>query len=196
MPRFHVRITTLFAFGRAKLLRLAPRVLSHNQQEPGSRSAPIMNKRSLVIASVLGAAAFWTVSRVWAFNPQPDPPAMAAIQMLSSETVRLYAHCSAQAVRGVNPGPCAVALLFRDDQGNVLKATPAPLALRPGQTGVLELHGNEIARSAPGMVVAPEAWPDQSARVVMSVQVVDSLTGKTSLYSVSAAPRLSFFATE
>jgi len=188
MPRFHIRMLPLFAFGRAKL--------SHNRQRPETKSAMIPNRRSIVIGVVLGAAAFWTVSRVWAFNPQPDPPAMAAIQMLTSETVKLYAHCSAQAVHGVNPGPCAVALLFRDDQGNVLKATPAPLALRPGQTGVLELHGNETARSTPGMVVAPEVWPDQGARVVTSVQVVDSLTGKTSLYGGPAAPRLSFFATE
>ena len=99
-------------------------------------------------------------------------------------------------MNGVNPGPCNVALQFRDEQGNVVKATAGALALRPGQTGTLELHASEIARGALSVVVAPELLPDRGARIVASLQVVDAQTGKTSLYSGPAAPRLSFFAAD
>lgn len=152
--------------------------------------------KQIAAAVALCAATLWTASRLQAFNPQPDPPAMAAIQMLTSETAKLYAHCSAQAAHGVNPGPCAVLLQFRDEQGNVVKSTATPLALRPGQTGILELDGREMVHSTLSLVLAPEVLPDRGRIVVASVQVVDTLTGKTSLYSGPAAPRLSFFATE
>ena len=41
------------------------------------------NRKALAITVIFGSVAFWTVTKVWAFNPQPDPPAFAAIQMLT-----------------------------------------------------------------------------------------------------------------
>jgi hypothetical protein len=93
MKRFHASIKLFAARSRAKAVGSAPALLA--------------------IAVVFGATSFWPVARVWAFNPQPDPPAMAAVQILNSETAKLYAHCSPDAALSVNPGPCEVGLAFR-----------------------------------------------------------------------------------
>lgn len=152
--------------------------------------------KRLTAAAILCAGVVWMAGRLQAFNPQPDPPAFAAVQILPSETAKLFASCSAQAVRDVPPGPCAVALLFRDQQGNVVKSTPAPLVLMPGQTGVLELRGTDVGRSEAALIVTPEVRSNQGSRILPAVQSVDTLSGRTSLYSIPAAPRLSFFAIE
>lgn len=148
------------------------------------------NRKVLAIAAVFGSAAFWTVTKVWAFNPQPDPPAFAAIQMLTSETAKLYATCSADSPFGVNPGPCDVLLAFRDQTGATIRQ--ATLSLRPGQTGHLDLPAVEVATDGL-MLIVPSVRPSMGGRILPAVQITDRTTNKTTLYAGPISPRLSFF---
>lgn len=66
------------------------------------------NTRKTATAVFIGTAGLWTAAQLRAFNPQPDPPAFAAMQMLVSETATLYTRCSDDSIFGVNPGPCVV----------------------------------------------------------------------------------------
>jgi len=149
------------------------------------------NRKALAITVIFGSVAFWTVTKVWASNPQPDPPAFAAIQMLTSETVKLYATCSADSPFGVNPGPCEVLLAFRDQTGATIRQTS--LSLRPGQTGHLDLPALEVGAADGLMLIVPSVRPSIGGRILPAVQVTDRTTNKTSLYAGPISPRLSFF---
>ncbi len=149
------------------------------------------NRKALALAAVFGSAAFWTVAKVSAFNPQPDPPAFAAIQMLTSETAKLYATCSADSSFAVNPGPCEVQLTFRDQAGVTIRQTT--LSLRPGQTGHLDLPAAEAGTADGVMLIVPSVRPSIGGRILPAVQITDRTTNKTSLYAGPIAPRLSFF---
>ena len=151
-----------------------------------------LSARTIAIAAVCGVAGLWSVGRLWAFNPQPDPPAMAAMWFLNSETATLFAHCSDESIFGVNPGPCVVSLKFEDQSGSALKETT--LTLRPGQTGLLQMQGAEVPRSSAGPILfTPCIRSSLGGRTIPSVQVTDSATGKTSFFAGPAAPRLTFF---
>lgn len=56
---------------------------------------------ALVIAAT-AAVAVWHANQVKAFNPQPDPPALAYVGIVFSQTARLSVVTDAE----VSPGPC------------------------------------------------------------------------------------------
>jgi len=156
----------------------------------------MFQKRSnaIVASAVIGAAVFWMAGRLKAFNPQPDPPALGAFQLLTSESAMLFAHCSAQSTNfGLGPGACEVSMLFRDANGVILKQTNPALVLRPGQTAVLELsNGGGVTRNPPIVVVPEINTAATGGHIVPSLQVVDINTGLPNIYSVPASPKLSW----
>ena len=78
---------------------------------------------ALVIAAC-AAIAVWSANQVRAFNPQPDPPAFAAVGITHEQTALLTARLDADERRGDGSArPVEVELLFHDSDGNVLASS-------------------------------------------------------------------------
>lgn len=149
------------------------------------------HRRMVAVAAVFGSTAFYTVNHLSAFNPQPDPPAFAALQVFPSETATLYAYCAAETPFGTAAAACDVSLSFRDAHGATLRQST--LNLRPGQTGFLELPPVEAVAAGGPSVIVPVVRPGMGGRLLPAVQVVERAAGRTSIYTGPVAPRLSFF---
>ena len=73
-----------------------------------------------IALGVLGACG--GAFQLWAFNPQPDPPAFAMVGIDPSATVRL----NVVNIGSVPPGPCDVGLAFADSAGRILMQVKSP----------------------------------------------------------------------
>ncbi len=154
------------------------------------------SRNQKILSAVLASAGAATL---WGFNPQPDPPGFGAITMLPSQAMRLNVVCH-------NPPSdhaCNIALGFNGPDGRTLKQ--AMVRVLPGAIGYLELSPADLRgivdpnfRRAGGGIavvptVVPEVLPPDPYRVIPSVEVYDTVTGKTDLFVNVAAPRLSLF---
>src|SRR5437588_3580915 len=78
---------------------------------------------ALVVAAC-AAVAVWHANQVKAFNPQPDPPAFAAVGITHEQTALITARLETDERRGDgNARPVEVELLFHDSDGNVLASS-------------------------------------------------------------------------
>jgi hypothetical protein len=147
--------------------------------------------RMLVGAAVLTGGILWTAQMVRAFNPQPDPPGFGAIGIIQSQTMRLK-------VVMHNPpddktASCDVQLKFSDAAGRVLKQDNR--IILPDQITFLDISAADLRGAgfdgSRGELL-PAVLPAVGCRVIPTVEVFDSLTGKTEVFANPAVPRLSF----
>jgi hypothetical protein len=129
-----------------------------------------------------------------AFDPQPDPPAFGPVSMLPAQTLRLAVFC-AHAPRGVDTisQPCVVNLHMMNADGRVLSKVTR--RVEPGSSTYLDYAvAPALAGVASPRLIIPCVEPDpESGEIVPTVQVFDTVSGATRLYT-HAAPARSFHA--
>ena len=124
--------------------------------------------------------------------PEPvrtDPPGFGIVSINPDQTIRLNVVCWEHVVNGVPPGPCSGDMMFHDMAGNVVAIQTVKLL--PGHGAVLDFG---YGRSAPGSLVGLEpCWiPDPtSGRALPTVEVFDTVTGRTALHVNPLTPRVS-----
>ena len=147
---------------------------------------------TVVGITLMGLGTLWGVGQVGAFNPQPDPPAFGLVGLNPDQTARLKVVCSNIMIGEIPPGSCRVNLMFSDISGNILKR--AAVTLAPGQGAFLDLAGSEVTfgRDETRFEFEPNNVPAPgSGRVIPTLEVFDSATGRTDLFINPVAPRLS-----
>ena len=151
-----------------------------------------MFKRNLVLGVAAGAlivGAGWTT--LWAFDPQPDPPAFGVVSITPDQTIRLNAVCSEHGARGVPAGPCRAELMLHDAAGTVLVSQI--VRLRPGQTTFLDYTVGIRTTPLERVGIVPCILPDpERGRMLPTVEVFDNATGQTAFLVNPVTPRLSF----
>ena len=166
-------------------------------------------KVALIIgAATLALGTLWEVRRVYAFNPQPDPPGFGIVGITRNETLRINIVNLAVADRQSPPDPCRVVLSFRDAQGHPLtngdgQVIRRAVDLQAGESAFLDLNGEQfgigdttlplrvqlrpfvrvVAGPQPGLGGLP---PDPC---FPTMEVFDNSTGRTTLFS-AATPQL------
>lgn len=164
-----------------------------------------LTRNQKILSAVLATTG---AASLWAFNSQPDPPSFGAISVLPSETMRLNVVCHTSP----SEHSCNIALGFNGPDGRPLKQ--AIVTVQPGAIGYLELSPadlrgiidpNILRRPGGGVPIVPtvvtEAFPPDpyapsgSRTTIPTVEVYDTVTGKTDLFVNVAAPRLSLFST-
>jgi hypothetical protein len=150
-------------------------------------------KRMLIGTAVLIGGILLTAQMVRAFNPQPDPPGFGAIGIIQSQTMRLKVVCLHNPPGDVPVDACEFQLRFADLSGRIIKQDTRRIL--PDQATFLDITATDL-RSAGwdgtrGELV-PAVMPAQGCRVIPTVEVFDSLTGKTEVFANIAVPRLSF----
>jgi hypothetical protein len=149
-------------------------------------------KRMLIGAAVLIGGILWTAQMVRAFNPQPDPPGFGAIGIIQSQTMRLKVVCLHNPP-GFAPAPCAVQLKFSDTSGRVLKQDNRTIL--PDQITFLDISAADLRGAgfdgSRGELL-PAVLPSDGSRVIPTVEVFDTLSGKTEVFANPAVARLSF----
>jgi hypothetical protein len=148
--------------------------------------------RILIGAAVLTGGILWTAQMGRAFNPQPDPPGFGAIGIIQSQTMRLKVVCLHNPPADV-PASCAVQLKFSDASGRVLKQDNR--IILPDQITFLDISAADLRGAgfdgSRGELL-PAVLPAVGCRVIPTVEVFDSITGKTEVFANPAVPRLSF----
>ena len=137
---------------------------------------------ALVLGAMSGTAT--------AFDPQPDPPAFGIVSINPDQTIRLNVVCWAHNVDDLPPGPCRGELMFHDVAGNIVARQSVRLA--PGQAAFLDFTLG--VRTSPGDLVGivPCVIPGpNSGRGLPTVEVFDTLSGKTALHVNPLTPRIS-----
>src|SRR5262249_33837954 len=136
----------------------------------------------LLTAMFVATAAIWNSTRVKAFNPQPDPPAVL-FGITRDQTARL----NVANVNGNSTAPIVVQFNFSDAGGQVLAQSVQSIegghamsfdldgaAVIPMEIGRIELVGQVK------FLVAPSN-PDRNTPGIMpTIEVIDNLTAKTS----------------
>jgi hypothetical protein len=115
-------------------------------------SRQIFAKTGALIALIFGALAGIAIlksDRVKAFNPQPDPPAFAAIGITNSQTALISARFDVDESRRGTANPVTVQFLFRDMNGNELASSVQTIA--PEHTALLTLNGGMLGLGGDGM---------------------------------------------
>jgi len=149
----------------------------------------------VIYGSILLAIAAVAIAgrRAGAFNPQPDPPAFGAVFINPDETLRLSVGCYEHPVGTFLPGPCRGELMIHDAAGNVVASRTYRLI--PGEIAFLDFTlsvrvvGDAVG-SLGGFIPCVLPGPD-SGRAVPSVQVFDTVSGRTSFVLGPAAVRIS-----
>ncbi len=154
----------------------------------------IANRLTLAIAGValLATVGVWAAgrARVAAATANSNPPAFGIVNIVSSQAVRLNIVCSQHGINGSPPDPCRGTLMFHDAVGNDLQTQE--YFLRPGHSMFLEQGFTPGDVAAIHMIINPCVipGPNNRGRVIPSVEVFDTMSGKTDFY-VSPIPRLS-----
>lgn len=128
------------------------------------------------------------------FNPQPDPPGFGAVTVAMDQVVRLNVACFDHQVGGIPPDPCRGTVMFHDAQGADLAR--GSYSLQPGKTAVLDLDADAAVLDLDAgatVTLTPCILPAPGGRAVPNVQVIDALTGQTSLLINPAATQMSDF---
>ena len=162
------------------------------------------NKAKLTVVLTLSllavALSTWKVSRVGAFNPQPDPPGkFLMVGITPGQTLRLNVVNLASPPdpdRQIPP-PCRVVLSFRDAAGHViddLNGQPIrqTVELQAGESAFLDLNGDQLGGVGTNLLTRLEVRP--FVRVVFqpdpgdfpppcraNAEVFDNATLRTSL---------------
>ena len=148
--------------------------------------------RMLMGVAVLAGGILWTAQMVRAFNPQPDPPGFGAIGIIQSQTMRLKVVCLHNPP-GDKTVPCAVQLRFSDASGRVLKQEDR--IILPDQGTFLDISAADFRGAgfdgSRGELL-PAVLPAIGCRVIPTVEVFDTSSGKTEVFANMAVPRLSF----
>ena|SRR5438445_780609 len=148
--------------------------------------------RMLIGAAVLTGGILWTAQMVRAFNPQPDPPGFGAIGIIQSQTMRLKV-VGLHNPPGYKTESCAVQLNFSDASGRMLKQDNR--IILPDQITFLDISAADLRGAgfdgSRGELL-PAVLPAVGCRVIPTVEVFDTLSGKTEVFANMAVPRLSF----
>ena len=100
--------------------------------------------------AVLAGIAIWNSDRVKAFNPQPDPPAFAAIGVTHEQSALISARLEADTRRGSRPAqPVQVELRFEDSNGDLLGSSVQ--TIDPGHAVSFKLDGGTLPIGGDGM---------------------------------------------
>jgi hypothetical protein len=154
---------------------------------------------ALTLAALVLTIATWQVTRVRAFNPQPDPPGkFLMVGITPGQTLRLnVVNLITAGDRQIPPGPCRVVLSFRDAAGHVIDdANGQPIRrtveLQAGESAFLDLNGDQLGGVGTNLLTRLEVRP--FVRVVFqtdpgnlpppcraNAEVFDNLTLRTSL---------------
>ena len=158
----------------------------------------------IIGAATLALGTVWEVRRVYAFNPQPDPPGFGIVGITRNETLRINIVNLALADRELPPDPCRVVLSFRDAQGHPLtngdnQVIRRAVDLQAGESAFLDLNGNQFG---PGDTTLPTRVQLRPfVRVVEgprpgiggtppdpcfpTMEVFDNSTGRTTLFAAA-----------
>jgi hypothetical protein len=150
--------------------------------------------RTMLALSVTATAILAAVTTVWAFNPQPDPPAFGLVSILPDQTIRLNVVCFEHPVNGHAAEPCRGDLMLHDIAGNVVARQS--VRLRPGEGAFLDFTGNSrTGVPAVDRLAIDPCWipADRSGRGIPTVEVFDTASGRTTLVMNPAAPHVSMF---
>lgn len=152
----------------------------------------------LALATLVATGAIWSVRRVRAFNPQPDPPGRyALIGLVRGQSIRLNASNITPADPNSPPDPCRVRLAFVDTDGNPLTnpRTGEPVrrtvTLQNGQSVFLHLNADEffIGDTVAGRLELRAVYRAETLNAngqlppdpcTPAVEVIDNATSKTS----------------
>jgi hypothetical protein len=149
--------------------------------------------RILIGAAVLTGGVLWTAQMGRAFNPQPDPPGFGAIGMIQSQTMRLKVVCLHNPPDDIPVDACSFQLNFADPSGRIIKQDSRRIL--PDQATFLDITATDL-RSAgwdgTRAELVPAVMPAVGCRVIPTVEVFDTRTGKTEVFANPAVPRLSF----
>jgi hypothetical protein len=135
-------------------------------------------------------------AEIHGFNPQPDPPAIVfgafALAFGQSARVNVTDALNPAIIGAVSPGPCRVNVAFLDARGAQLSdASGSPiggsLTLMPGSSaffdfdprGMIGFGGRLEMRAA--ITLGADVSPGPCDQLAASVELVDSLTARTSL---------------
>ena len=142
-----------------------------------------------MIWTVTGLAVFGgTAALLFAFNPQPDPPAAFGIaSIVPGETLRVNVVNVADP--SAIPPPCRVQMTFVNTNGEVVKSANA--VIPAGHTGWATVNFNEagvpqfgIAEGRLRQSLRPvvNVSPPDPCRAIMSAEVYENTTGRTNQY--------------
>lgn len=146
-------------------------------------------KKLSVFAVTAALSGLSGINFVQAFNPQPDPPAhFGMLGITHDQTARLNVVAQPNHVGDVQPGPCRVALSFRDRNGRLLSDFILTKTLIPGQATFFDTVAisdpNLRKEIRPVVRVLANPPPVPACQGVVGTAEVFDVTGRTSvLYS-------------
>ncbi len=146
-----------------------------------------IQKYSTIGAAVL--AALFGAVRLHAFNPLQEPPGFGPMSIQSGQTARVAVFCIDRNTFGLfPPGPCDVALSFASIHGTTISQTR--MALAPGTAGVFDLP---VGPGADGnkFEIIPIVTPAGMGHAIATVEVFDTSSGRTLVFSNPGVPTLS-----
>ena len=144
----------------------------------------------LVVTVGVAAAGTRTVRAQANPNRAFDPPAFGIVSITPDETIRIHVVCWAHEVRGVPPGPCDGELIFHDMAGNDLASRT--VRLEPGESTFLETAIGVRNSPAQRVGIDPCWLPGPgSGRALPTVEVFETLTGRTAFVTNPVAARIS-----
>ena len=144
-----------------------------------------MTKTHFAIGAVLAAALALTAVKAADFNPQPDPPAFSPDGVMSGETIRLAAVCSALTAASAR-GACTVDLEFDDLAGNMLKTETVTIAV--GRAAFLDLALPAASRPARAEIIPCIKVHGRGMAAAASVEVFDTASGQSRYHAEALSP--------
>src|SRR5215813_5233861 len=103
----------------------------------------------LLIGVLVAIASIWYATRVRAFNPQPDPPALGAFGITHEQTIRLNARVfvpESDSTPNERLSPVVIEFDFHDAEDNLIRSIVQTVA--PGHSAFLDLNGGEVGSAA------------------------------------------------
>jgi hypothetical protein len=127
--------------------------------------------------------------KAFAFDPQPDPPAFGLVAISPGQVARFNVVCWGHSIGTVEPGPCRAELMFHSTDGRTIKSLL--VSLKPGQAASLDLPFPTTA-TPNRLEIIPCIVPGlRSGRLIPTVEIFDSETGRTVLFVPPVTPRVS-----